>query len=131
LNTTEYLEQSKRTAGSMYDHIHQSKNASVMNINVLHAAIGISTESGEILDALKKQIFYSKEVDKVNLAEEVGDVLWYVAMMLRELEMSFEDVMQMNINKLQKRFPDKFETNQALNRDLKTERDQLEADMKL
>lgn len=99
-------------------------------INLLHATMGISTEAGELLDALKKHLAYGKEIDKVNLAEEVGDVLWYVAIILRELNMSFEEVMDMNINKLQRRFPDKFTEEAALNRDLNKEREQLEADMK-
>lgn len=126
----EYIEQSKRTAGSGADHINQSIRANTFNINMLHACIGISTESGEILDAVKKTIFYGKPFDKVNLAEELGDVLWYVALALREIDMSFEDVMQMNINKLQKRFPEKFTEENALQRDLFTERAQLEAGMK-
>lgn len=96
--------------------------------NFLHATMGISTEAGELLDVMKKYLAYGRIIDRVNIAEEIGDVLWYVAIILRELEMSFEDAMQMNINKLEKRFPEKFTEENATQRDLLTERAQLEKD---
>ena len=46
----------------------------------LHCGIGLITEVGEIADAHKREIFYGKEIDKVNTLEEVGDLLWYVAL---------------------------------------------------
>jgi NTP pyrophosphatase (non-canonical NTP hydrolase) len=93
---------------------------------LLHGGIGISTESGEILDALKKHIYYGKPLDKVNIMEECGDVLWYVALILREVGYSFEEVAEINIKKLRARYGDKFSEYDAQNRDLKKERDILE-----
>lgn len=46
---------------------------------LLHAAIGLCTESGELLDAYKKHIFYGKPLDHVNIKEELGDICWYMA----------------------------------------------------
>lgn len=97
-------------------------------VDLLHATMGISTEAGELLDVMKKYLAYGKQVDVVNIAEECGDVLWYLAIILRQIDMSFEDVMQMNINKLQVRFPEKFTEHFAVKRDLVHEREQLEAD---
>ena len=92
---------------------------------LLHAGIGLSTEAGEFLDALKKHIFYGKELDKVNLAEEMGDMFWYMAIVADELGFEFEEVMEKNISKLKARYGEKFTEEKAENRDLNTERDIL------
>lgn len=96
------------------------------NIRLLHAAFGLETEAGEFTDALKKAFFYGKPLDRVNLAEEVGDTLWYLALACNELGIDMEDVMKRNIAKLKARYPNNFSEDSALNRDLKTERAILE-----
>jgi NTP pyrophosphatase (non-canonical NTP hydrolase) len=93
---------------------------------VLHAAMGLCTESGELLDALKKNMFYGKELDIVNLQEEVGDLFWYIAMLCDALGVTFEEVWEQNIAKLRARYPEKFTEHHAENRDLQKERDVLE-----
>lgn len=95
-------------------------------MNLLHAAMGIGTEAGELLDAFKRQLFYGKPLDVVNIKEEVGDLMWYVAILLRELDLDFQEILDLNIQKLRARFPDKFTEDHALNRDLETERAILE-----
>ncbi len=115
MDIKEYIKQSERTL------IDQGQDS-----NLLHGAIGISTEAGEILDAFKKNIYYKKELDVVNLKEEIGDVMWYVAILCRELNLDMGDILQTNIDKLKARYPDKFTNHQALFRDLKTERTILE-----
>lgn len=129
IKMSEYRELSERTAPQSDMMSAQSRRASDLNtLEILHGAIGLATESGEVLDMMKKHIYYGKPMDYTNLAEEVGDVMWYCALLLRSMGMSFEQVAQMNINKLEKRFPEKFTEEQALQRDLFTERAQLEAD---
>jgi NTP pyrophosphatase (non-canonical NTP hydrolase) len=93
---------------------------------LLHGAIGIATEAGELLDALKKHIYYNKELDKVNISEEIGDVLWYAALLCNCLEIDMRDVMDTNIAKLKARYPEKFDEDKAENRNLKKERRVLE-----
>lgn len=97
------------------------------DMNLLHAAMGIGTEAGELLDAFKRKIFYGKELDVVNVKEEIGDIMWYIAILLRELDLDFEDILQLNIDKLRARFPQKFTETHALNRDLDAERKILES----
>lgn len=92
---------------------------------LLHAGIGLSTEAGEFLDALKKHIFYGKDLDRVNLAEELGDLFWYMAIVADELGFEFESVMEKNIAKLKARYGEKFSEEKAESRDLKTEREIL------
>jgi NTP pyrophosphatase (non-canonical NTP hydrolase) len=66
------------------------------------------TETGEIQDILKKSLIRGVPVDDQHLKEELGDVLWYMAVLLDEIDSSFEEVMQQNIDKLKKRYPDGF-----------------------
>lgn len=92
-------------------------------VRLMHGAIGLCTESGEIQDTLKKHIYYGAVLDRENLVEELGDVLWYVALLCNALQVSMDDVMDRNIEKLKRRYGDKFSEEKALNRDLEFERD--------
>ena len=91
-----------------------------------HAGMGMATEAAEFLDVLKKHAFYGKPLDKVNLAEEIGDLFWYIAVACDELGVNPSEIMQTNIDKLKARYGEKFNAEGALNRDLDNERDILE-----
>lgn len=95
-------------------------------IRLLHAGIGLATEAGEILDQLKRHIFYGKELDVVNLKEEAGDGQWYTALLCNALEADLSEEQTRNIAKLRARYPDKFSEVKAENRDLAKEREILE-----
>ncbi|MBT5185333.1 MAG: nucleoside triphosphate pyrophosphohydrolase family protein [Kordiimonadaceae bacterium] len=97
-----------------------------LNGNIVHAIYGLCTEAGEISEAFLKAA-QTGQFDEVNLKEEAGDLLWYLAMLFRELDTDFEQVATTNINKLKARFPEKFTQDKAYNRDLDTERDILES----
>ena len=94
--------------------------------DLIHASMGLVTEAGEFQDMLKKHIYYGRELDEVNLKEEVGDLLWYCAIALNALGSDFETVMQTNIDKLKARFPEKFTEENANTRNLDKEREILE-----
>lgn len=94
--------------------------------NLIHAIIGKATECGELLEALFSSYEKNKVLDHVNLIEEIGDGLWYDAILLRAIEGDFETAMSINILKLQKRFPNKFTEEAANVRDLFAEREVLE-----
>mgnify|MGYP003385902660 CR=1 FL=1 len=99
--------------------------------NIVHAIIGMFTEAGELLEALRESL-NGNGLDPVNLREEVGDLFWYVAILFNEMNKdgeqhyTFEDAMRVNIAKLKKRFPAAFEADYANNRDLTAERLVLE-----
>ena len=95
--------------------------ASPRAVRLLHASMGLATESGEFVDQLKRHIFYNKPLDVVNLKEEAGDLLWYLAIALDEIGSSFEEVMGANIAKLKARYPKGFNESDAVNRDLSKE----------
>jgi NTP pyrophosphatase (non-canonical NTP hydrolase) len=96
------------------------------NIRLLHGAIGICTESGELMDALKKGIYYGKPIDLINIKEEVSDIFWYCGIILDALGVTMDEVLTINIDKLKARYPEKFTEHHAENRDLETERAILE-----
>jgi NTP pyrophosphatase (non-canonical NTP hydrolase) len=121
-----YIPDVLRTENKNYDEMAQRFNSSDI-IRLTHAGMGLSTETGELLDVLKKHIFYGKPIDWVNLEEEVGDVLWYLALILDLLDISFEEVMKKNIDKLRLRYPNKFTKDDAINRNLEAERSLLES----
>ena len=95
---------------------------------LMHSVMGVVTEAGELMDVLKRYSVYGKEFDKVNLKEEYGDLLWYIALGCKYLDISMSAMMDANIRKLAKRYPDKFTKRDALSRDLGSERAELEAE---
>ena len=98
-----------------------------LNIRLLHSALGMFSESGEVLEALMKQFEGGKAVlDGVNVLEELGDISWYQAIAVDELCGDLDAVRDTNIAKLAKRYPDKFSAEAALNRDVAAERVILE-----
>jgi NTP pyrophosphatase (non-canonical NTP hydrolase) len=154
-------------------------------INNLHMKMGLITELAEAIDVYKKKIAYNKDIDYVNLQEElIGDVLWYAVNYCRinkitlpslpesllesqkpfytdeqyvthiinmvklatkpkknisniitriyilstYLNFDFYQSLTNNINKLMVRYPEKFDTDKAINRDLETERKRLEGE---
>lgn len=125
MDSKNYIKDAIKTEATNFE----AMNERLMNDGtkrLLHAGIGLSTEAGEVLDALKKHIFYGKELDKVNLAEELGDLFWYMAILADELGIEFESVMDRNITKLKARYGEKFSEEKAEKRDLDKEREILE-----
>ena len=84
------------------------------------AAVGMSAESGEFMEIVKKMVFQGKPWDEHNrkhLIIELGDVMWYVAQACMALDISFEEVIEGNIKKLEKRYPGgSFDINDSENR---------------
>lgn len=95
-------------------------------VDLVHGIVGIITESGELLENLITSIKENKEIDNVNLIEEMGDIFWYMALMANSINTNFEKIQLTNINKLKKRYPYGFTDYDALNRDLTSERKNLE-----
>lgn len=101
----------------------------VTNTKILlltHMILGIVTEAGELLEALIPVLFDGATLDEVNMQEEMGDVAWYRANALIALGQTIRENDQQNIDKLFRRFPDKFDADLAINRDTVAERKVLE-----
>jgi len=97
-----------------------------INPRVFHAIVGIATESTELCEALYSGMLNKGQLDTVNLIEENGDIAWYQAILIDELGGNWEDVLIKVIAKLKARYPDKFTSEDAINRDLDKEREVLE-----
>ena len=75
---------------------------------LLTAGVGINAEGGEFLEIIKKMVFQGKpwnDDNREHLIIELGDLLWYVAQATQALGVSFEEVIETNVNKLKKRYP--------------------------
>lgn len=83
---------------------------------LLHASLGVSTESGEFVDSVKRALFYGTKLDIGNVKEELGDLLWYVSLALSAIGSSFEEVMEENVRKLRRRYEDGFSREAAVAR---------------
>ncbi len=116
---TEYTPDFVRLEGATPEH-------NMMVAKLLHAFLGLASETGELADALKKHIIYGKTLDEINLLEEAGDLEWYAALLLTAVKRTMEECMEKNIAKLKARYGDKFTAHAALNRDLDAERRALE-----
>jgi NTP pyrophosphatase (non-canonical NTP hydrolase) len=93
----EYQKQALTTAHNSYEPLMQQTIW----------AMGIAGEAGEVIEKWKKVVAYKEgkisDDDVADLAKELGDVVWYIAVMADSLGLSFDDVMQRNVKKLQDR----------------------------
>jgi NTP pyrophosphatase (non-canonical NTP hydrolase) len=119
-----YQELALVTDHKSYEHVSKRFTPSMSRLN--HAALGLSTEANEFADQLKKHLIYGKELDKVNLIEELGDICWFIAMACDELGTNFEEIQEINIKKLKARYGEKYSDDKAINRNLNKERNILE-----
>jgi NTP pyrophosphatase (non-canonical NTP hydrolase) len=81
--------------------------------SILHMAVGVSGEAGELLDAVKKHAVYQKPLDFDNVREEAGDILFYLTGLLNELGLTLNECIEANVEKLSKRYPERRYTNEA------------------
>jgi NTP pyrophosphatase (non-canonical NTP hydrolase) len=124
----EYSKQARRTRSDPEEVVRrllEDENLYLI-IDLLHCAMGMVTEASEIMDHLKKVVFYGKELDPVNIAEEFGDSCWYMALGTSGLNLDFQTILEANIEKLKKRYPEKFCAKKAEDRNLEGERVVLE-----
>ena len=83
---------------------------------LINSVMGLCGESGEAIDIVKKWMAQGHELDKEHLAKELGDIAWYLAEAATVLDLSLEEVLQANIDKLKKRYPEGFDTQKSIAR---------------
>lgn len=83
---------------------------------LINGVMGLCGESGEAIDIVKKWLAQGHELDKEKLAKELGDICWYLAETATALDLSLEEIMAANIEKLKKRYPDGFEAERSIHR---------------
>jgi len=83
---------------------------------LINSVMGLCGESGEAIDIVKKWLAQGHALDKEHLAKELGDIAWYLAEAATALEIPLEDILQANLDKLKKRYPQGFETQRSVTR---------------
>lgn len=125
---SEYVSECKKTESD--PRSDGVKSRLTANARYIHAVMGIVTEASELLDIIKKHVFYGKNTDVIDLIDEMGDLYYYTAILVDyvsgltglspdELD---EMIMDSNIKKLRQRYADGFSSSEAINRDKETEK---------
>ena len=83
---------------------------------LINSVMGLCGEAGEAIDIVKKWLAQGHELDRAHLVRELGDVAWYLAEAATALDVPLEDVLQANLDKLQKRFPEGFDASASVHR---------------
>ena len=108
MNANEYQRKAMRTAThKCYD--------------LANAALGLTGEAGEVADIIKTHLYQGHDLYPSEVIEELGDVLWYVALMADYFNVTLGFVMQQNITKLKARYPEGFDPVKSVNREEKKE----------
>jgi len=100
------------------DSLRAPSNPDNLKLDMLHSAVGISGEAGELLDHMKKAVWQDHQIDVSYIALELGDVLFYLTSMCNCIGADINEIRKLNIEKLTKRYPDGiFDKERSINRD--------------
>tara|TARA_R100000234_G_scaffold118623_1_gene99481 strand:- start:5189 stop:5593 length:405 start_codon:yes stop_codon:yes gene_type:complete len=97
-----------KDAVAFMNRIQDLKEQKTEMHRLLTGAVGVCSEGGEFLEIVKKMIFQGKPWDEANIHHlkiELGDIMWYVAQCCMALDVPLEEITDMNIDKLSKRYP--------------------------
>ncbi len=83
---------------------------------LINGVMGLCGESGEAIDIVKKWLAQGHELDREKLAKELGDIAWYLAETAYALDLPLEKILQGNLDKLKKRYPEGFSAEKSVNR---------------
>ena len=83
---------------------------------LINSVMGLCGESGEAIDVVKKWFAHGHELDRDHLKKELGDIAWYLAEAATALDLTLEEILEANIDKLRKRYPEGFETKRSIDR---------------
>lgn len=78
---------------------------------IIDGCLGLSGEVGEFTDLIKKWVFHEKAIDLEHAKKELGDVCWYVTMICESFGWDLQEILDLNIRKLEKRYPEGFDPN--------------------
>jgi NTP pyrophosphatase (non-canonical NTP hydrolase) len=106
MNINEYQQLAMRT----------SNKALTVKEHIVNGALGLVGESGEVADLIKKHWMQGHDLDAAHIAKELGDICWYIAETATAIGYDMETIMQMNIDKLRKRYPEGFDSERSQHR---------------
>ena len=85
---------------------------------LVNGVMGLCGESGETIDIVKKHLHQGHPLDREKLIKELGDIAWYLAETAYALDVSLDEVLERNIAKLKARYPDGFDTEKSIHREV-------------
>tara|TARA_A100001201_G_scaffold30529_2_gene33088 strand:- start:939 stop:1346 length:408 start_codon:yes stop_codon:yes gene_type:complete len=100
--------QESKEESVFFERLEYLKNKDFPTQRLLTAAVGMSAESGEFTEVVKKIVFQGKEPTEENLfhlKRELGDIMWYVMQACMGLDITLDEIVEMNVEKLVKRYP--------------------------
>lgn len=106
MNTATYQQEVMRTCGPADEHER-----------ILASGLGIAGEAGEIADTIKKVMYHDHDYNEEKIVLELGDLLWYMALLCNTLDITLDAVMEQNIAKLRRRYPNGFDTEKSKHRE--------------
>lgn len=106
MELNDYQQAAERTA----KHTHDVDS---MEKRLTNFGLGLAGEAGEVADLIKKHIFHHQPLDQDKLKREIGDVLWYIAMLSTTMGTTLSDIAELNIAKLMARYPDGFDAKRS------------------
>lgn len=71
----------------------------------MNLSLGLASETGQVVDLIKKYTFHGEQLDHEQLTKQMGDVLWYLSQVAEWADIPFEEVAQQNITKLNHKYP--------------------------
>ena len=83
---------------------------------LINGVMGLCGESGEAIDVVKKHLAQGHPLDRDKLIKELGDIAWYLAETATALDVTLEEVMEGNIEKLRRRYPEGFDSEKSIHR---------------
>ena len=104
----EVTSQESKENSVFFERLEYLKNKDFPSERLLTAAVGLCAESGEFTEVIKKIIFQGKEPTEENLfhlKREMGDIMWYFMQACMALDVSPEEIIEMNVEKLKSRYP--------------------------
>ena len=93
-----------------------NKTEATQEQNLINGCLGLAGEAGEVCDIVKKYMFQGHNLETQKIVDELSDVLWYVALTAQGIGCDLDSIMEHNINKLKKRYPNGFEAERSINR---------------
>ena len=115
ITANDYQRAALRTAPNMHFWFECEEDLAAL----LNGALGLCGEAGEVADLIKKAAFQGHELDEEKVIEELGDVAWYLAIASEALGVTLGEVLQKNVDKLAKRYPEGFDKASSINREEK------------
>lgn len=122
LHDAEVYEIRNETAAALTANAYQKQAMATLNPALgkkdilINGVMGLCGEAGEAIDLVKKHLHQGHELDRQALKKELGDIAWYLAETAYALDLTLEDVLTANLEKLKARYPDGFDTERSVQR---------------